>query len=80
MGRFGEDAKYYSDVQYTLYPEGGQWHVAPNGAAQNQTLLNGRPLEGAQPLREGDVLCVGNYARGVTKLPLVVSWSTGDHP
>ena len=80
MGRFGEDAKYYSDVQYTLYPEGGQWHVAPNGAAQNQTLLNGRPLEGAQPLREGDVLCVGNYARGVTKLPLVVSWSTGDQP
>ncbi|MGN0866483.1 MAG: FHA domain-containing serine/threonine-protein kinase [Oligosphaeraceae bacterium] len=78
MGRFGEDARYYSELQYTLYPEGGQWHVAPNPAAQNQTLLNGRPLVAPQTLRNGDVLCVGNYAKGIEKLPLVVSRAGGD--
>ncbi len=79
MARFGEDARYYSEVQYTLYPEGGEWHVVPNPAAQNQTLLNGRPLESPQILQNGDVLCVGNYAKGIEKLPLTISLGDGHH-
>ena len=74
LSRFGEDCRYYSELQYTLYPEEGGWFVSPNGGAQNKTLLNGEVLTGRQRLKDGDVLCVGNPLRGITKLPLTVSF------
>jgi pSer/pThr/pTyr-binding forkhead associated (FHA) protein len=46
--------------------------VKPAGATTNQTLVNGRALTGAHPLRSGDQIAVGNEARKVAKLPLVV--------
>ncbi len=74
LSRFGEDCRYYSELQYTLYPEEGSWYVSPNGGAQNKTLLNGEVLSGRTRLKDGDVLCVGNPLRGITKLPLSVSF------
>ena len=50
----------------------GQWTVRPTGTTTNQTLVNGRALTGPQSLRVGDQIAVGNEAKKVAKLPLIV--------
>jgi pSer/pThr/pTyr-binding forkhead associated (FHA) protein len=46
--------------------------VRPSGTTTNQTLVNGRALTGPQSLRVGDQIAVGNEAKKVAKLPLIV--------
>jgi len=46
--------------------------VKPTGKTTNQTLVNGRALTGPHPLRAGDQIAVGNEAKKVAKLPLIV--------
>jgi serine/threonine protein kinase len=73
MRQFGADAEYWDERQCVLERSAsGQWTVRPAGATTNQTLVNGRALTGAHPLRAGDQIAVGNEAKKVAKLPLVV--------
>jgi serine/threonine protein kinase len=73
MRQFGADAEYWDDRQCILERSAsGQWIVRPAGATTNQTLVNGRALTGAHPLKAGDQIAVGNEAKKVAKLPLVV--------
>ena len=70
---FGDDARFFSDAQFSVScDEGGKWSAMHNSSAPNATMVNGQPLAGAQDLNDGDVLAVGNPAKGIIKLPLTV--------
>jgi hypothetical protein len=71
--RFGDEAGFWDERQCVLERiAGGQWTVKPTGTTTNQTLVNGRALTGPHPLRAGDQIAVGNEAKKVAKLPLIV--------
>ncbi len=71
--RLGPDGEFWDGRQCVLErPDGRQWVVSPIPGAANETLLNGKTLVAAQPLRQGDQLAVGREAKGVMKLPLTV--------
>jgi hypothetical protein len=73
MRQFGADAEFWDDHQCAVERgPGGQWTLKPIGATINQTLVNGRALAGARLLSGGDVIAVGNEAKGIAKLPLTV--------
>jgi hypothetical protein len=70
---FGDDARFFSDAQFSVScDESGKWSVRHNSGAPNATMVNGQPLTAAQDLNDGDVLAVGNPAKGIIKLPLTV--------
>lgn len=68
----GPDSQYCDELQFTVIPSPSGWQVSPNPGARNETLLNGKAIDGITPLRDGDVLAVGREARGVVKLPMRV--------
>jgi serine/threonine protein kinase len=73
MRQFGAEAEYWDERQCVVERSGsGQWTLKPAGPTTNQTLVNGRALTGAHPLRSGDQIAVGNEAKKVAKLPLTV--------
>jgi pSer/pThr/pTyr-binding forkhead associated (FHA) protein len=73
MRQFGAEAEFWDERQCVLERNAaGQWVVSPAGPTTNQTLVNNRALLGAQPLRQGDQIAVGNEARKIAKLPLTV--------
>jgi hypothetical protein len=73
MRQFGTDAEFWDDRQCVIERGAtGGWTLSPLGATTNQTLVNGRALTGARPLSQGDLIAVGNEAKGVAKLPLTV--------
>lgn len=73
MRQFGADAEFWDDRQCVIARDtGGRWTVTPVAAATNQTLVNGQALLAARVLSQGDVIAVGNEAKGVAKLPLSV--------
>jgi hypothetical protein len=70
---FGDDARFFSDTQFSLScDESGKWSARHDAGAPNATMLNGQPLAEAEQLNDGDVLAVGNPAKGIIKLPLTV--------
>jgi serine/threonine protein kinase len=76
----GDDAKYMHDtMQFTLVPdqEAGSWMLHPNAGAKNQTILNGKAVSAPVRLNPGDVVGVGNEAKGIVKLPLTVRIAAG---
>lgn len=68
-----EDAVYFDDPQYWVYPDGANWMIEPNKRARNETLVNGTAITTARKLAEGDVVGVGRQAKGISKLPLTVN-------
>ena len=72
VGMFGEDAKYWANVQFILDKQGDGWVVTHNAKAPNETLLNGKAVTGTKPLKDGDVFAVGKESKGIIKLPLKV--------
>ncbi|MDB5662332.1 MAG: hypothetical protein JWM38_1796 [Sphingomonas bacterium] len=73
MRQFGSDAEYWDDRQCVIERSAaGHWTLKGVGATTNQTLVNGRALTGARVLSHGDLIAVGNEAKGVAKLPLTV--------
>ena len=76
----GEDAKYMHDTkQFSLVPDEatGGWILEPNTAAKNQTIVNGKAASAPVTLANGDVIGVGNEAKGIVKLPLTVRVTSG---
>lgn len=73
MRQFGSDAEFWDERQCVIERDArGQWMVTPIAAATNRTLVNGRALSASRVLSLGDVIAVGNEAKGVAKLPLTV--------
>lgn len=71
--QFGDDANVWDTEQLVIEraPDGG-WQVVPEAGTTNETLLNGAPITGPQPLRDGDVIAVGRADKGISRLPLTV--------
>ena len=69
--QFGPDGGFWDARQCVIErPDGRQWVISPVAGAANETLVNGKTLVAAQPLRQGDQVAVGRQAKGVMKLPL----------
>ena len=67
------DAQFFSDPQFKLSRGGDNaWTISPVAGAQNQTLVDGAALLAPLRLRDGMRIAVGNAAKGIEKLPLVV--------
>lgn len=66
------DAQYLSSPQFRLVREGAGWAIEHCAGATNDTLVNGAKLEGRTPVSSGMTVCVGNAAKGIAKLPLVL--------
>jgi serine/threonine protein kinase len=67
------DAQYLSDPQFQLQKsDSGEWTVSAIRDAVNETLVNGRKLEGSLRITDGMRIAVGNEAKGIEKLPLMV--------
>lgn len=71
MRQLGDEAEFWDERQCVLERNGsGQWTIRPSGPTTNQTLLNGRALNGMHVLEECDQIAVGNEAKKIAKLPL----------
>ncbi|HEX6040541.1 FHA domain-containing protein [Longimicrobium sp.] len=71
--QFGEDSNVWDTEQCTLERGAdGAWQIVPEPGTTNETLLNGAPVTGPQPLHEGDVIAVGRAEKGIARLPLTV--------
>jgi serine/threonine protein kinase len=66
------DAQYLSNPQFRLAREGAGWAIEHCAGATNDTLVNGKKLEGRTPVASGMTVCVGNAAKGIAKLPLIL--------
>lgn len=65
-----DDAKFLSNPQFRLLKRDDKWFVQHDAGATNETIVNGRRLEGEQEVTDGMVIAVGNSSKGVEKLPL----------
>lgn len=75
VSQLGADSQFWTDPQFALEKEtDGTWYVLPRAEATNATLLNGKTLKERTALKEGDVVAVGNESKGVSKLPLTVTF------
>jgi hypothetical protein len=66
------DAQYMSNPQFRLVRDGAGWAIEHCVEATNDTLVDGRKLDGRIPVSNGMTVCVGKAAKGITKLPLVL--------
>ena len=70
---FSPDAQYMESQQFKVHRVGGKdWAVSPLPGTPNETLVDGVKLTSSRLLRSGMRIAVGNSAKGVEKLPLVV--------
>jgi len=72
LARLGPDAQFASTVQFRLVKDGAAWFVEHVAQGGNETLLNGRKVEGRVRLSAGDRIAIGNSARAIEKLPMRV--------
>ena len=68
-----DDAQFASEPQFRIHRDSARaWMVSPVASVQNQTLVDGVALTEPVALRDGMRLAVGNAAKGIEKLPLIV--------
>lgn len=66
-------AQVMNSVQFHLKRSAsGQWTIAPDPSAPNETLVNGRAVASAVALKDGDVLAVGREAKKIARVPVTV--------
>lgn len=70
--RFGEEARFASDRQFTLERRGTEWWLLPQGESLNFTLLNGKRVLREVPLKAGDKIELGSRKSDKAALPLTV--------
>lgn len=54
-------ARYVSRKQAELTLHGNKWYIEDFGSI-TKTMLNGEPVRGNQPLKDGDVIKIGDFA------------------
>lgn len=73
LSRCGDDAVHWDAVeQCRITPGPTGWVVTPRAGTRNATTCNEIALAAPRVLAAGDVLAVGNVAKGIFKLPLQV--------
>ena len=72
---FHPEAHYYSDQQFRLFKTDAGWNIEHDETAINETIVNGVKLTEPQLIAEGMVITVGNAAKGVLKLPIILKLS-----
>jgi serine/threonine protein kinase len=75
----GPEYSFMSSPQFRIFRVGGRWMVEPFPAATNATLLDGRRIEAAVPLLDGQELAVGSRdpSKNIKKAPLTVRLING---
>lgn len=67
------DAQFMESQQFKIHKlDGKAWAVSPIPGTPNETLVDGKKLTATTELRDGMRIAVGNSAKGIEKLPLVV--------
>lgn len=75
------DAQFASESQFRVHRSAAkEWLVSPVLHSQNETLLDGVLLSGPTPLRPGMRIGIGNSAKGIEKMPLVVRFASFEWP
>lgn len=70
---FGDEARFLDERQFVVLPlPTGAWRLEPKPGTTNQTLVNGKACTAAIALRRGDVIAVGNPAKGIIRCPMTV--------
>ena len=70
------DAQFAGDSQFRIHRSASrEWMVSPVAGTPNETIVDGVRLSAPTPLRAGMRLAIGNSAKGIEKLPLVVRLS-----
>lgn len=64
------DAQFLSDPQFKLLKRSGGWFIEHCASATNETIVDGKKLLVALPVRDGMRVAVGNSAKGIEKFPL----------
>ena len=67
-----EDSVYLSNPQFRIFKRKEQWLIEHCSSAKNETVVDGRKLVDAVPIRDGMVVTVGNSAKNILKLPLSI--------
>jgi serine/threonine protein kinase len=70
LREFGPDSRFADEAQFRLEKTEIGWMIVPEIGTSNETMLNGRRLEVATPLCDGDAIGVGRESKGVVKLTL----------
>ena len=71
----GDEARFFGEQQFTLRPMAdGEWELSPNRSSTNDSLVNGAAITTAVKLKAGDTISVGRKSKGISKLPLRVSF------
>jgi serine/threonine protein kinase len=70
------DAQFMDTNQFRIHRvDGKTWAVSPLPGTPNETLLDGKKLTATTKLRDGMRISVGNSAKALEKLPLIVRLS-----
>lgn len=72
----GPDAQFAGDSQFRIHRSGSrEWMVSPVAGTPNETIVDGARLSTPTQLRDGMRISIGNSAKGIEKLPMVVRLS-----
>jgi hypothetical protein len=70
------DANYLSDPQFYFYlARDGQIYIEHIAGANNETLIDSKPLKQAMAITNGMTITVGNLKSGIKKFPLLIEIS-----
>jgi len=67
------DAQFLSNPQFKIFKKSsGVWAIEHISSATNETIVNGKKLDGCIDIVDGMTVAVGNSAKGIHKLPLTL--------
>ncbi len=67
------DAQFAADTQFRIHRSPTkEWQVSPVAGTPNETLIDGAPLTSPVLLRSGMRIGIGNSAKGIEKMQLIV--------
>ena len=66
------DTRFLSDPQFKLNKKNGVWMIAHCSSATNETIVDGKKLEGEIPVQDGMIVSVGNSTKGIEKFPITL--------
>jgi serine/threonine protein kinase len=72
LARFGDDSKFAASEQYRLTRDGDEWFLEHLAKTGNQTIVNGRAVDGRVRIGAGDRVAIGNASKGIEKVAVHV--------
>ena len=68
LARFGDDSRFAASEQYRITRDGNQWFLEHLATTGNQTIVNGRAVDGRVRIGPDDRIAIGNVAKGIEKV------------